>query len=174
MNAFSRYLSQTKCKIWLMEIDFSSYIDTKYDALEARYKKIAEEAFSRLSVPDDYEVDVTLVDEKTIQEMNRNYRGVDRVTDVISFAYNEGEDPVSAFYAPGMTRILGEIYICVPRAISQAEEIGNSLGRELCFLFTHGLLHLLGYDHMNEEEAKVMFSLQEEILNVLGGDYGTY
>ena len=70
--------------------------------------------------------------------------------------------------------MLGEILICLPRAKEQALEIGNSLGRELCFLFAHGLLHLLGFDHMEEEEAKEMFAMQEKVLAVLGGDYGTY
>ena len=60
--------------------------------------------------------------------------------------------------------MLGEIFICVPRALEQAKEIGNSDERELSFLFVHGLLHLLGYDHMKEEDAKIMFPLQEEIL----------
>ena len=66
-----------------------------------------------------------------------------------------------------MPRLLGEIFICVPRALQQAQEIGNTPERELSFLFVHGLLHLLGYDHMTQEDEDVMFPLQEKILSAL-------
>lgn len=157
-----------------MEIEFASPFGEEYEALLPRYRKIAEEAFRLLRTPSDYEIDVSLVDEGRIREINRDYRGKDSVTDVISFAFDEGEDPVSESYLPGASQMLGEILICLPRAKEQALEIGNSIGRELCFLFAHGLLHLLGFDHMEEEEAKEMFAMQEKVLAVLGGDYGTY
>lgn len=104
--------------------------------------------------------DIILVDEKTIQEINKNYRNKDMVTDVISFAFEDNEEMVY-----NETRLLGEIYICIPRMINQAEEYGHSQKRELSFLAVHGLLHLLGYDHMNKEDEKIMFELQELILN---------
>ena len=101
-----------------------------------------------------------LVDRDEIHTLNRDYRGVDRETDVITFAL-EDED---SFRNPEI-RMLGDIYLCVPVAYEQAEIYGHSRIREICFLATHGILHLLGYDHMTEDEEKEMFSLQEELLS---------
>ena len=103
---------------------------------------------------------VVLVDEKTIQKINKEYRGKDSVTDVISFAFEDNDKRVY-----NNTRILGEIYICIPRMKQQAQEYGHSETRELAFLGVHGLLHLLGYDHMAKEDEKIMFAKQELILN---------
>lgn len=100
-----------------------------------------------------------LVDEEEIHTLNKTYRGVDRATDVITFALEDGDD----FQNPEF-RTLGDVYICVPVAYQQAETYGHSRIREICFLATHGILHLLGYDHMTEEEEKEMFTLQEELL----------
>jgi probable rRNA maturation factor len=117
-----------------------------------------------LGVKINYEVDCSLVDDQTIQEINRDYRKIDRVTDVISFAFNDDDDPMDQINDPDVPRMLGEIFVCVPQALRQAKEIGNSDLRELRFLFTHGLLHLLGYDHMKKEDEEIMFPLQEKIL----------
>ena len=107
---------------------------------------------------------IIFVDEETIKNINKNYRGLDSVTDVISFAFEDNE--IINNYE---TRVLGDIYICIPRMIEQAKTYGHSEKRELSFLAVHGLLHLLGYDHTkSKEEEKVMFSLQEEILNEEG------
>ena len=103
---------------------------------------------------------IILVDEEEIHTLNRDYRGVDRKTDVITFALEDGD----GFKNPEI-RMLGDIYLCVPVAYEQAEIYGHSRIREICFLSTHGILHLLGYDHMNEEDEKEMFSLQEELLS---------
>lgn len=103
---------------------------------------------------------IILVDEEEIHTLNREYRGIDRKTDVITFALEDS----GGFKNPAI-RVLGDIYLCVPVAYEQAEIYGHSKIREICFLATHGVLHLLGYDHMNEEEEKEMFSLQEELLN---------
>jgi probable rRNA maturation factor len=104
---------------------------------------------------------VIFVDEETIKNINRDYRNIDKVTDVISFAI---EDNSKIVYND--IRVLGDIYICIPKMISQAEEYGHSEKRELAFLAVHGLLHLLGYDHVNnKEEEKIMFDLQERLLN---------
>ena len=103
---------------------------------------------------------VVLVDEEKIRTINRDYRDKDRVTDVISFAF---EDNDKRLY--NNTRILGEIYICIPRMQDQAKEYGHSEVRELAFLGVHGLLHLLGYDHMTKEDEKIMFGKQELVLN---------
>lgn len=106
---------------------------------------------------------IIIVDSETIQEINKTYRGIDRITDVISFALEDNEDVVYEDF-----RLLGDIYICVDKIYSQAEEYGHSVLRELSFLTVHGFLHLLGYDHMSEEDEKVMFKRQEEILNGYG------
>lgn len=103
---------------------------------------------------------IIFVDDDAIHEMNKNYRGVDRITDVISFAF---EDNAQIVYND--CRLLGEIYICIPQMKRQAEEYGHSEKRELAFLSVHGMLHLLGYDHMNEKDEKEMFALQELILD---------
>lgn len=106
---------------------------------------------------------VIIVDNEKIHELNRNYRGVDRPTDVISFAL---EDDDSFAYSP--IRVLGDIYISIDKAKEQADSYGHSLLRELAFLTVHGILHLLGYDHMNPEDEKEMFLLQELILDEYG------
>lgn len=103
---------------------------------------------------------IVFVDEETIRDLNRKYRDIDKVTDVLSFAF-EDNDRVDY----DKFRFLGEIYICIPRMISQANEYGHSETRELGFLVVHGLLHLLGYDHMNKKDEKIMFGLQEKMLN---------
>ena len=103
---------------------------------------------------------IVFVDKQKIQEINKNYRGIDKVTDVISFAF---EDNAKVVY--NNVRFLGEIYICIPKMMEQAKEYGHTEVRELAFLTVHGLLHLLGYNHETEEEEKIMFKLQELILN---------
>ena len=106
---------------------------------------------------------IIFVTSEKIHEINKEYRNVDRVTDVISFAL---EDSIEGYVEE--IRMLGDIYICVEKMKEQAELYNHSVLREMCFLTTHGLLHLLGYDHMEEEDEKVMFSLQEELLNEYG------
>ena len=103
---------------------------------------------------------VIIVDNNKIHELNKEYRGIDRVTDVISFAL-EDEKEENTFLNK---RILGDIYISVDKAKSQSKEYGHSLIRELSFLSVHGLLHLLGYDHIEKEDEKIMFEKQELIL----------
>ena len=106
---------------------------------------------------------IIFVDRETIHNINKEYRNIDRETDVISFALEDDksmpEDEV---------RVLGDIYISIDKAKSQAEDYGHSLKRELCFLMTHGFLHLLGYDHMKKEDEEIMFPLQEKILEEYG------
>ena len=99
---------------------------------------------------------IIFVSNKEIHDINREYRHTDRVTDVISF----NKDVVYQDF-----RLLGDIYIASDIAYDQAIEYNHSREREVCFLATHGLLHLLGYDHMTEEEEKIMFKEQEELLN---------
>ncbi len=103
---------------------------------------------------------VIFVDDEEIHRINRDYRKVDRVTDVISFAFEDNEE-----VRYNDIRVLGDIYVCIPQMKRQAVSYGHSEKRELSFLCVHGLLHLLGYDHMTEEDEKIMFGLQELILN---------
>ena len=109
------------------------------------------------------EFNIIIIDNERIRKINKEYRNIDRETDVISFALEDSEQ----YYIEGMPREIGDIFISIDHAKMQAEEYGHSFYREMCFLFTHGLLHLLGFDHMNEEDEKVMFSRQKEILNAL-------
>lgn len=105
-----------------------------------------------------------IVDNKYIHELNKMYRNIDRETDVITFAL-EDEDTI---IIPENERILGDIYISIDKAKSQAEEYGHSLLRELSFLAVHGFYHLLGYDHQTKEEEEIMFGKQEEVLESYG------
>ena len=102
---------------------------------------------------------IIFVSNEEIHRINKEYRGVDRETDVISFALEDGED-----VSKNPIRVLGDIYIAIDVAYNQALEYGHSRMREVCFLVTHGILHLLGYDHMNEDDEKIMFDKQKEIL----------
>ena len=105
-------------------------------------------------------LNIVIVDNEKIREINKTYRNKDAVTDVISFAFEEVND-----VEYDDIRFLGEIYISYERCKSQASDYGHSVRREFSYLAVHGLLHLLGYDHMNEEDKKVMRALEEEILN---------
>ena len=107
---------------------------------------------------------IIIVDNTFIHKLNKEYRGIDRVTDVISFALEDDKSMI----IPDDVRLLGDIYICLDKAKEQAKEYGHSLERELCFLAVHGVYHLLGYDHENEEDAKIMFKKQEEVLMEYG------
>lgn len=106
---------------------------------------------------------IILVSEEKIHEINKEYRHIDRPTDVISFALEDTKDIEYQGY-----RLLGDIYICDKKVFEQADIYGHSVKRELSFLALHGLLHLLGYDHMETEEEKIMFNLQDEILEKYG------
>lgn len=148
-----------------MNIDF--VFDNEVENFENNYEQdftaIIEQALKTLGIEDDVEVSCVLVDDERIHEINREYRHIDRSTDVISFAMEDNDQ----FYVEGMPRTLGDIFISVDHAKKQAEEYGHSLRREMCFLFTHGILHLLGYDHMTDEQEKEMFDLQDKILGAL-------
>ena len=104
------------------------------------------------------------MDNEFIHNINRDYRHIDRPTDVISFAFLDGDENKDKIFQSNAMVVLGEIYISFDKAREQALAYGHSLDRELKFLFVHGLLHLLGYDHMTKEDEKIMFALQDEIL----------
>jgi probable rRNA maturation factor len=112
------------------------------------------------------EVSVVLSDDEYIHQLNRHYRGKDCPTDVLSFALNEGEEPEITGRPEEI--LLGDIIISIETATRQAEEYGHNLERELAYLTVHGILHLLGYDHMTEDEKKEMRQEEEYILSFLG------
>ena len=126
------------------------------------FNKIMKETINLLGLEDNLSMSVSFVSENLIRKYNRDYRNIDKITDVISFAM---EDSDGFSYD---SREIGDIFICYKRAIKQSVDYGHSLDREISFLFTHGLLHLLGYDHMNEEDEKKMFGLQKELLDNYG------
>ncbi|KIL34613.1 metalloprotease [Cohnella kolymensis] len=132
-------------------------------------------------------VTLTLTDDEGIRELNRQYRGLDKPTDVLSFSLKEGEEPDIRFEGEyeaeeegqegwkdevkaedPFAGMLGDVVISVPRAEAQAQEYGHSFERELGFLFVHGFLHLLGYDHDENEQERAMFGKQEEVLKEAG------
>lgn len=123
-----------------------SYLD---DLLELAIKKLDIKGF----------FSITFITDELMHEMNLNYRGVDRTTDVLSFALNDSADPYESEF-----EMLGDIFVSIPKMKSQSVEYAHSEKRELSFLCIHGLLHLLGYDHMNPEDEKEMFDLQKEVL----------
>ena len=112
------------------------------------------------------EVDITIVDDEEIHQLNRDYRDVDRPTDVLSFALDE-DDEDEPELLEGQLHLLGDIIISAETATRQAEEFGHGLEREIVYLAVHGLLHLLGYDHMVEEDKVIMRAKEEEALRAI-------
>lgn len=123
-------------------------------------KKIVKEALKTEKVKN-ATFSIVIVDNKEIHNLNKTYRKIDKPTDVISFALEDNKEE-KIF---SKKRVLGDIYISIDKAKEQAKEYGHSLKRELCFLSVHGILHLLGYDHIEKEDEKIMFKKQELILN---------
>ena len=144
-----------------MEIDLAlnNEVEDFKEDYESIYLEIIKEACKQLDIHDDLELSVIFVDDQRIHEINKEYRKIDRSTDVISFAL---EDEKRENFTK--TRLLGDIYISIDKAKEQAISYEHSLERELSFLAVHGLLHLLGYDHMTKEDEKIMFTKQKEIL----------
>ncbi|MFC7285748.1 rRNA maturation RNase YbeY [Phocicoccus pinnipedialis] len=149
----------------MITIDFTDRDEYITEVEEAQIDKLLNFAYNHLELKDEAEVSVSFVSDSEIQEINRNYREKNEVTDVISFAFLDDEDePI----IEGMPSVLGDIIINTNRAREQATEYGHSYEREIMFLSLHGFLHLLGFDHMNEEEEKEMFGIQKEILDAFG------
>lgn len=134
--------------------------------------RLLQQAADQLALSVHTECSVTFVSNERIQEINRDYRGKDQPTDVISFALDDevaGEPPLQM---PALSHVmphnLGDILISVDRAAEQAQQYGHSFARELGFLAVHGFLHLNGYDHQTPEQEQAMFTLQETILRNFG------
>ena len=146
-----------------MELVFQNDCDAAYDVYEPIFDELARKTFKQLKKSTRVSIEVDFVDDERIHQINREYRHVDRPTDVISFAFDDAVEGEVAIKG-GPVHDLGVIVISIPRALSQAKDYGHSEKREITFLFVHGLLHLLGYDHGTPEEEAVMFGLQDTIL----------
>lgn len=149
-----------------------------FDA-EDLIKTLTLAVMNKLDNPyEDYSLNVTFTDDKEIREINKEYRDMDKSTDVLSFPAIDfevpgdfsfiAEDDADYFDMDTDELILGDIMISLEHAHAQAEEYGHSFRREIAFLITHSLLHLSGFDHMTDEERTEMEALQDEILNTLG------
>ena len=124
-------------------------------------KKILKCTCKHLNIKTKHIVSYIFVDLNKIHEINKEYRNIDNPTDVISFAYIDSPNQTEIPYE------LGDVFICIDKVYEQAKSYGHSVYRECAFLITHGILHLLGYDHIEKEDETVMFRLQDEILNKL-------
>ena len=145
------------------KIEIFNQLDEEIKELET-VEKVLLSAIKKEQL-EDVTFNLIIVDNEYIHEINKTYRGIDRETDVITFAL---EDEDSIIVPEDVVRYLVDFYISIDKARSQAEEYGHGLLRELSFLAVHGFYHLLGYDHMNPEDEKVMFEKQEEVLEEYG------
>ncbi|MCM3599535.1 rRNA maturation RNase YbeY [Robertmurraya korlensis] len=151
-----------------LSIDFLDETNEMTEKVIEQMEGLLKLAQKKLQITEPCELSVTFVDNDRIQEINREYRGKDKPTDVISFALEElGEGEIQISGA-NMPRVLGDIIISIDKAREQATDYGHSVERELGFLAVHGFLHLLGYDHETEAEEKEMFDLQRSILDEYG------
>lgn len=144
-----------------MEITLINRTNENMSHYATIFNKIAVSSEKVLKLNHDNEISVTFVRSATIHKINRDYRHIDRPTDVISFAIRDDID----MDLPEEEKDLGDIFININYAKKQAREYGHSYEREISFLFTHGLLHCLGYDHMKPADEKIMFALQDKILD---------
>lgn len=133
-------------------------------------KEAVAAVFSDKELPEELDVNVLITTEDGIREINRDNRGIDSATDVLSFPYYEYEEPgvFDGVIYEDSENILGDIIICADRVIAQAEEYGHSQKRELAFLIVHSMLHLVGYDHMDEADGKLMRAEEKRLMGILG------
>ncbi len=143
------------------------FVDIYGDWMNDTIQRAITAALEYENIDTDCSVEVTIQDEQGIREINKQYRNIDRVTDVLSFPMFENKSEICV--DSSNTAFLGSMVICRQRAEQQAEEYGHSVTREAAFLAVHSTLHLLGYDHeISAENEREMFQKQEEILNAMG------
>lgn len=157
-----------------IEYEATKLLNFDYSAL---INKVINECLDYEECPYEAEISLLLTDDDEIKEINKQFREIDKPTDVLSFPsieymvagdFSSLEEDTSEYFNPETGElILGDIVISVDRAIRQAEEYGHSIAREIAFLTAHSMLHLMGYDHMHDDERKVMENKQEEVLNRL-------
>ena len=146
-----------------MEVYILDKLEQKYLTSEEIIDLI-EFALRYLKQPDNSEVSIVLTDAEEVHRLNRDYRGIDAPTDVLSFAQQESLEDSAEIGDTHDDGLLGDIILAVDVVHAQAPEFGNTCQEEMRFMFVHGLLHLLGYDHIEEDEALIMESLEDEIL----------
>ncbi|KAB8128732.1 rRNA maturation RNase YbeY [Gracilibacillus oryzae] len=151
-----------------MEIDFIDETEKVSNEHMELIEDLLVYAAKEESVSPLAELSVTFVNNEEIQQLNKQYRDLDKPTDVLSFALEEETDGEITIHAEDLPVVLGDIVISIDKAEEQAKDYNHSVSREFGFLALHGFLHLLGYDHMEEAEEKKMFARQEEILNGFG------
>lgn len=152
-----------------IEIFYSNEQDklTPPEDIEQLIEQCTRAALEEEGIDDDAQVSVTLVDNESIREINREHRDIDKATDVLSFPLGD-DDSFDTDPETGAI-LLGDIVISLERADEQAKEFGHSFRREVAFLITHSLFHLLGYDHVDsDEDEKLMFGKQDKVLQKLG------
>jgi probable rRNA maturation factor len=157
-----------------IEYEATKLLSFDYNTL---INKVINECLDYEECPYEAEISILLTDDDEIKEINKQFREIDKPTDVLSFPsieymmagdFSNLEEDTSEYFNPETGElILGDIVISVDRAIMQAEEYGHSIAREIAFLTAHSMLHLMGYDHMHDDERKVMENKQEEVLNRL-------
>ncbi|WP_018931595.1 rRNA maturation RNase YbeY [Gracilibacillus lacisalsi] len=151
-----------------MEIDFHDETNKVSEEHLDLISQLLNHAAKQENIAANSELSISFVNNDEIQQLNKQYRELDKPTDVLSFALEEEVDQEIRIIGADIPVTLGDIIISVDKANEQALEYNHSFSRELGFLALHGFLHLLGYDHMNEEDERKMFSRQEEILNEFG------
>jgi len=146
-----------------MYLQITNYADIKGFPSKSEIKKAVSVALKKSGkkITDPYEISLMFVDKNEIREMNRQFRGIDRATDVISFAFCDGE---GSDFAPFL---LGDIAVCVDIVSEHGKKYGTGLKKETIFVIVHGVLHLLGYDHVTEAQRKKMRELETEIMDIL-------
>ena len=150
-----------------IEFTFSNDYHSDFDNYENIYEDIAKVVFNHLNLVGYFIFEVDLVSLDEIHRINKEYRNIDRPTDVISFAFEDDPSYKMIKKTVDIPRDLGEIFISCDVAKRQSEEYEHSLEREMAFLFVHGLLHLLGYDHIEKEDEEIMFKIQNEVMKLL-------
>ena len=160
-----------------MTIDFSNEQEQTFDFdFLSVARDVMEAVLDQEECPYEAQISLVLTDDDTIHSTNKEFRGIDRATDVLSFPmvdfpspadYSVLEEDDSCFHPESGELLLGDIMISVPRAVEQAREYGHSVKREYAFLIAHSMLHLLGYDHMEDEERLLMEEKQEQALKYL-------
>ena len=154
-----------------MELQLRDHTEGKLQPNQERLaEKVLAQAAKRLDVPEQAEMSLTFVLNPEIRELNRDYRGIDRATDVISFAIEDDDDLANlpAEICAELPVELGDLVISIDKVAEQALFLNHSADRELGYLLVHGFLHLNGYDHEEPADEEKMFTLQEEILDGLG------
>lgn len=152
-----------------VDIQFYNQTDEAVETFEEMIEKVVLETLKQENLMSDLiECSFIFVDNEQIREINATYRQKDAVTDVITFAIEDEMEGEIKIQGVPMPRMLGDVFISLPRTREQAERFGHSFERELSFLAVHGCLHLLGYDHLVKEEEEIMFAKQEAVLDALG------